>query len=370
MTTPLPNLKLLGRQPDLRLTTNGKQIILDPVQVKLMYTMTDQKNIEKTTVLCGPEGSGKTIFALEIAKRKLIHYMKKLQLSATEAKEKLRVIICVSYTGEDRVPLLLKQLKAEANDIEFFCKVDLKPVHDLEMKSPALLGNKLKDILDLESKTFVHTIVMMDELYPGFTTNKWQDFQSIKNVDFVLALRHAFNDGLLEKEFNVDVKDFLDEMEKEGVYPHKNTVFCHLRQSYRCSQELLELTYYMLIHSPPEEQLYKQKSFFHLPESISGKKPLWLEVHSVESFIDYTNVNQDMKDLKDVMVVYEPDSIKDDIQILRGHCLGRKWKICPSTSVMGSEAKIVIIYDMKTIHFEALSRAVFQLIFVTTHNSQ
>ena len=223
-----PMLRLQG---DLRLVTNGKQIDLDPVQKELLYTMADEENIEKTTVLHGPEGSGKTILALEIAKMKLVHYMKKLNVPVNEAKEKLRTIICGSYTGEDRVPLLLKQLKAEANDIEDFCKVDLKPVHDLQMDSPSSLGQKLKDILDLESKTFVHTIVMMDELYPGFTTNKWQDFQSIKNVDFVLALRHAFNDGLLEKELDVDVKDFSDVLEKAGVYPHANTVFWHLRQS-------------------------------------------------------------------------------------------------------------------------------------------
>ena len=123
----------------------------------------------------------------------------------------------------------------------------------------------------------------------------------------------------------------------------------------------------MLIHSPPEDELYKQKSFFHLPYSESGKKPLWIEVPSVEAFIDYTNAFQDWKD---VMVIYDPDNIQDDIQSLRGHCLGRQWKVCPSSSVTGSEAAIVIIYDMKTVHFEAISRAVVQLIFVTTKNSK
>ena len=91
---------------------------------------------------------------------------------------------------------------------------------------------------------------------------------------------------------------------------------------------------------------------------------------SLDAFINYTNTNQYLKDMKDVLVIYEADHIQDDIQMLRGHCFGRKWKVCPSTSIMGSEAQVVIIYDMKTIHFEALSRAVVQLIFVTTQNSQ
>ena len=41
-----PHLRLKG---DLRLTTNGKKIQLDEVQVKLLDTMADEKNIEKTT---------------------------------------------------------------------------------------------------------------------------------------------------------------------------------------------------------------------------------------------------------------------------------------------------------------------------------
>ena len=124
------------------------------------------------------------------------------------------------------------------------------------------------------------------------------------------------------------------------------------------------------MHSPPEEQLYKQKSFVHLPESVSGKKPLWLEASSLEAFLKYTDTNEDLKDATDVMVIYEPDNIKDVIQKLRAHCLRRKWKVCPSSSVMGSEASIVIIFDMKSVHFEAISRAVLQLIFVTTQKSK
>ena len=50
-----PSLKLQGA---LRLATNGKQIELDPLQDKLLYTMADKKNIHKVTIIHGPEGSG------------------------------------------------------------------------------------------------------------------------------------------------------------------------------------------------------------------------------------------------------------------------------------------------------------------------
>ena len=49
-----PSLKLQG---DLRLATNGKQLELDPVQTKLLYTVA--RNIQKVTIMTGPEGSGK-----------------------------------------------------------------------------------------------------------------------------------------------------------------------------------------------------------------------------------------------------------------------------------------------------------------------
>ena len=50
-----PGLKLQG---DLRLATNGKLIELDPVQIELLYTVADEKNIQKVTIIHGPEGSG------------------------------------------------------------------------------------------------------------------------------------------------------------------------------------------------------------------------------------------------------------------------------------------------------------------------
>mgnify|MGYP002051770046 CR=1 FL=1 len=350
------------------MATKGKQIKLDPTQVKLLEAMARPCNIAKTTVLHGPEGSGKSLLAMEVLKMKLIYYMKELKIIETE--KKVRVWICGTYHGEDRVPHLLRQFNSESEDIKDYCTLKVQPIKDLVMSSPETFQSSMKTMLEKDGESYPMTIVMLDELFPGFITDKWQDFQGIESVDFVLALRHAFNDGLLEKELETKKKNFQDVMEKGGVHQYENTVFCHLRQSYRCSQELINLMYYMLIHSPPEEKLYKQKSFFHWPDSISGKKPLWLEASSLEAFLKYTDTNEDLREATDVMVIYEPDNIKDVIQKLRAHCLRRKWKVCPSSSVMGSEASIVIIFDMKSVHFESISRAVLQLIFVTTQNLQ
>ena len=220
------------------------------------------------------------------------------------------------------------------------------------------------------------TIVMMDELFPGFTTEKWMDFKGLPNTEFVLALRHAFNDGACLRWFQKlgkKEKDFQDIMEQQGVDVFENTVFCHLRKSFRCTQELLSLTYYMLMHSPSKEELYKQKSFVHLPKSLSGDglKPLWLEVPSVEAFIQYSDNNERLTLETNVLIIYDQAFIDGElIYTLRGYAAKKNWRVCSTTSVMGSEASTVIIFNMKTIHFEALSRAVLQLILVTTNKEE
>ena len=365
-----PKLRLEG---SLRMATQGKQIELDPKQSEFLYTMAEE--IEKTAILHGPEGSGKTILAMEVVKMKLSHYMKKHNLHASEAKKKIRVIVCGSYTGEDRVPLLLKQLIEENRDIEDFCTIEPKPVADLKMKNPDSFRRKLNKVIDLDNQQFVQSIVMMDELYPGFATERWIEFKGIANIDFVFALRHAFNDGVCLTKLQSLLKrkkDYQDIMEQQGVEVCENTVFCHLRKSYRCTQELLSLTYYILMHSPFEEKLYKQKSFNHLPQSFSGggQKPLWLQAPSLEAFIHYSDNNERLKLETNVLIIYDQTFDSQIIYTLRGYASKRNWRVCSNTSVMGSEASTVIIFNMKTIHFEALSRALLQLIFVTTNNEK
>ena len=56
---------------DFQLATKGKCISLDEVQQQLLYTMAEPEHITKTTVIHGPEGSGKSLLALEIVKMKL-----------------------------------------------------------------------------------------------------------------------------------------------------------------------------------------------------------------------------------------------------------------------------------------------------------
>ena len=359
---------------DFQMVTKGRCISLDETQKHLLYEMASPETITKTVLIQGPEGSGKSILGLEVMKMKLGHYLMEHNLTGKkiQRQNKIRIFLCGTYQGKYRVPLLLQQLRADSQDIMDRCVLKLKPIKNLKMSNPEEFLNSMKTMLNEEDgESYPRTIVMLDELIPGFITHKWQDFKGIAGTDFVISFRHTFTDGLFYKDpiyrFSQRQREIFQDW---GIFVSPNTVLCNLRQSFRSSQEVLELVYYMLKHSPLGDQLYKEKSFIHQPYSNPGKKPLWLQVPSLEAFIDYTNANQDLKDVNDVMVIYEPDNIKDVIETLREHCLENNWKICPSNAVMGSEAQIIIIYDMKSIHFEALSRAVIQLIFVTTQDSK
>ena len=124
------------------------------------------------------------------------------------------------------------------------------------------------------------------------------------------------------------------------------------------------------MHSPIEDKCYKTKSFIYLPSKLQGQTPLWLNVSSFDAFIHYTNNNLEIKDKKDVLVIFDPDYDSLIIQSLRGHCIGRSWKVRSSSEVIGSEASIVIIFDLPRVHFESVSRAVNHLVFVTLKENE
>ena len=127
-----PELRL---KQDLTMVTHGKQIELDETQRKLLYTVSDLNNIEKMTVVFGPEGSGKTILSVEVLKMKLSHYIRKLKLSANDGKSKIKVFVCGCYNGQNRVVVLLKQLMEETKDISQFCDLQLKALPDFKIKN-------------------------------------------------------------------------------------------------------------------------------------------------------------------------------------------------------------------------------------------
>ena len=347
-----PELRL---KQDLTMVTHGKQIELDGTQRELLYTVSEPENIEKLLIVRGPEGSGKTILSMEILKMKLSHYIRKFKLSArTDGKSKIKVFVCGWYNGKDRVVVLLKQLMEETKDISDFCDLQLKALPDFKIQTIEDFQLKISEI---EGKSFEQTIFFMDELYPAFPSHQWTKFKPKPGQDFVLSIRHAFHDGKFQRSSNPQSK---------SIDVQENLIYCQLSKPYRCTKQVIDFMYYWLIHSPQEDEFYKQKSFVHSKGYFDGPTPLWIEVPIVEVFIEYVNSDQQLKDAKDVLVLFDIDYEATSIHTLRRHCLNKNWRFYSENEAMGSEAQIVIIYDTKKIQFESLSRAVHQLIIVTT----
>ena len=352
-----PELRL---KQDLTMVTHGKQIELDETQRELLYTVSEPENLEKLILVKGPEGSGKTILSMEVLKIKLSHYIRKFKLNARVGKFIIKVFVCGWYNGKDKVIVLLKQLMEETKDISDFCDLQLKALPDFKITNVGDFVLKISELVPQDDHSIEQTIIFMDELFPAFHSSEWQGLK-IEGLDFVLSIRHAFHDGMFQSSSNPPITNI-----DQSIVVKENLISCQLSKPYRCTKQLIDFMYYWLIHSSQENEFYKQKSFVHSEGAFDGPLPLWIEVPIVEVFIDYANSDEQLKDAKDVLVLFDIDYEATSIHTLRRHCLNKKWRFYTENEAMGSEAQIVIIYDTKKIHFESLSRAVQRLIIVTS----
>ena len=248
----------------------------------------------------------------------------------------------------------------ETKDISDFCDLQLKALPDFKITNVGDFVLKIIELVPQDDHSIEQTIIFMDELFPAFHSSEWQGLK-IEGLDFVLSIRHAFHDGMFQSSSNLPITNI-----NQSIVVKENLISCQLSKPYRCTKQLIDFMYYWLIHSSPEDEFYKQKSFVHSEGAFDGPLPLWIEVPIVEVFIDYANSDEQLKDAKDVLVLFDIDYEATSIHTLRRHCLNKKWRFYTENEAMGSEAQIVIIYDTKKIHFESLSRTVQQLIIVTT----
>ena len=160
---------------------------------------------------------------------KLYHYLRKLNVKADQSKQKVQVFVCGLYSGEARVAVLLKQLYQDTRDISDLCTLQFKPLADLQMNSPQEFKAKIQEILQGSSKSIEQTIFFFDELFPNFAIDKLKNLAGMKGVDFVLSIRHAFNDnvwqGFFSKLFN-PTSDTQTIMGSEGVKESTHFIFC------------------------------------------------------------------------------------------------------------------------------------------------
>ena len=406
----------LRMQRDLNLISKGRILTLDQAQSDLLMQLAKDENNRKTVVISGPEGSGKSLLAMEATKMKIYSLLKK---HSGSDHVKIRVVLCAAYQGDNRVPVLFQFLKEELEAFGHHFLIDLKPLADLSFTNVKDLQSKIqKELLtdslvykrednilftqllpkvDDESETIAdavgatnldpivpkpkvanpnfqdqepvnksksttmfpqltsETIVLLDEVSPGFDLHQWKQFKSDSNFEYVVAIRHTFSQSSFPK---------IPTLEKVSAWD--NTLICVLDKRLRCSDEITALVFYLMIHSKNNATL---KSFEHSLDSFEGDVPMWIDVESVEDFIYFAEETYHSVDSKSVMVIFDPNDDQFALQPLLKYCLDKNWQCHPYSSIIGSEASTVFIYNLKQFHFESFTRATNELIIITIKSS-
>ena len=367
-----PELKL---ERNLVVATKGRVIELDENQKNLIATVAKPENIEKSVVIKGPEGAGKTLLGTEIAKLMVNHYYCANSIKPKEGKEKIHVIISACFKKANEVKLLMNQLEESlSNDLKAVCRIEFKPVQATKsVQNPKdfnAIGNLVQELVkdaNKSQKPYEKTILMIDELNPDFETSDWQVYRPMKKVQIIFSLKYAFDDYKIKNKRDDEIESTFEQQDDIIVFDH--IVIGSLHKSHRCSNEIREFVYYLLIHSSEDEQQFKFKSFHHDQLSFNTEiKPKWLETKDAKSFITYLKAESKLKKETDVILIYDPLTIRrsDSSGIIEGYCRKQKWKIYSEEEIVGAEASTVIIYDLEQFHFESFTRAINHLIIVTT----
>ena len=320
---------------DLNILSRGQIFRMNNIQTKFIQKMAQKINIEKNVIITGPVGSGKTMLGLETINMKKSHYRKKYGLSSSDCKDKLRVIICINATTAN----MLKQQMI--NDWLKYTNDCHQEIHTQEFR----IQKDLKQILKGTNKNYQfysHTLVMLDEIARDEMTQvpleEWEECK----IDYIYCIAYH------------------DQSHAYRVFHLANDTFeCNLLKRQRSSQEILNLADFCQMHmgygawSP-----YRQYSY---EVSFSSDKPLWIELDTPSWFPHiFQNIEGKFATDDDVMVI--SDQADYDI---KEFCRLKKWRCTHKFDVKGSEASVVILFDLQSFGYEWFTRAKNQLVIVT-----
>ena len=360
--------------------TNGKIIDLDEKQVELIAKVADPGNINKNIVIQGPEGSGKTLLGIEIVKVLVNNYIYTKNLSPEQAKKDIRVIFSACYHQPDEVKFLLTQVKPMM-ERGLNCNVAFEPIDAAKKEeNPQAYNGDRNLILELIRKdrsygNYEKTIILIDELSPGFETSHWEMYdclksKGVKDVQIVFNLKYDFHDMKVRRELNEDDERDYNEVD---ILPLKNVLVGRLQKAYRCSNEIRKLVYFLLMHDFGDDNFHQFKSFEHMHDVRyfdPDRKPIWIETIDAKSFFDFIRHNRQSvlgERPGETVLIYDPETIDSQA---KSECDSIKWKYVSMTEAVGIEFSTVIIYGLREFHFEAFTRALNQLIIVTTSRSR
>ena len=362
--------------------TNGNAIELDDKQVELFYEVAKPNFINKNVVIQGPEGSGKTLLGIEIVRLIAHNYIYTQHLSPMQSKKDLRVILsaCFNEKHPRQVDLWKKQVESIVNHAHSLYEVEVHTIRARTAQHPQAYNDHNNLILELLKKDtkygeYKKTIIMIDELNPCFESETWSMYRDLKcrginNVQIVFNLKYDFHDLKFRMESNAnDARSYED----FDTIRFDNVLVGRLHKAHRCSNEIRNFVHFLLMHAFDDG--YKFKYFDHDESTFSSKRPVWIDIKDSKSFIASLNHNKGNREslfehcLGDggtqskTVLIYDPDTIDSEVKSI---CDSKRWECVSKTEAVGTEFSRVIIYGLKEFHFEAFTRAVNQLIIVTT----
>ena len=337
---------------ELCMLSNGHFMTLNREQAAFIDKMAKRENIEKDVQIAGAVGSGKTTLGEQVVVMKLNHYKDKYKLLPMNCKYNFRVIFLYCSMSSNRSAALIEQWKKElTKTIGNDCTLEVR-------------GRKFgTDFIEANPmwKDFKNTIIVLDEFSMNNGNALLQLIESKKKfitVDVVLCRQYLEFFGFFDLQVKTLIKLY---MLKETPYK----IFCSLTQSERSSQQIFDFAFFLQVHAGGKFGSYIIRPY-SAKRSFSGHVPIWLDLKSVQSLVDYANVN--WKELEDVMVIFNEDTLNDDF---KHFCQQAGWRTYNNfADVRGSEAHTVIL--ICTVHewnpwgyFESCTRARHQLIIVT-----
>ena len=369
--------------------TDGKVIDLDENQINLIHEVANPKNINKNVVIQGPEGSGKTLLGIEIVKLIAHNYIHSENLSPDQTKKDIRVIFsaCFYQTEDvqDDVKLLVEQMESIVQK-SLPCSGTFQKIASKKENNPIDYKKQILNLIRRSGRSsfnfssFKKTIIMIDEVRPGFETTEWNFYKQLQstgvnNVQVVFCLKYDFHDMKIRNERD---KDDQSPYDPKNILDLENVLIGRLHKAHRCSNEIRSFVYYLLMHEFGNK-LHEFKSFQHdEPSFDAGKTPIWIETRNAKSFkalVLHNSRSEESTFYKSqgetVVLIYDPNTIEPQEQReVKGTCDEQGWQCFPKAEVVGTEFSFVIIYGLKEFHFEAFTRAMSRLIIVTTSSTQ
>ena len=349
---------------DLVTITKGRALSLDPTQRKIIQKVAHEN--PKNVFLWGQAGTGKTVLAAQVINMKVSHYTKLLcqKYTMEECKTKIKVIVCTYSTTflpltEDLQDNHFISLRSRAS-CSFYALGEFCQDFGIEWepKSPISMINNIIERLGQIETPFEKTLLMIDEVSPGYQTNyDWSTLvQDADNLDLVISLRpeQTNNDpNLIQNSFFVSP-------------PNNDGTLCfNVQKRYRCGAEIVLFLLFYTKHTSDMGLLSGNNDIEPLIEKLpEATLPVWITKNKELSEISVLeHIQKKLLPDHSVVVTVEDGSI--NMETARW-CERNGWQYFTDWHMIGYEASVVIALDFESFDLECFGRARNQLFLVTT----